>query len=156
MSDKPQWPREIWMREREDYDQGVVSAVLSELATIARYEGDTERDADFHRYVDGDIYDSAEKYHVARIEALTAERDALAAELDAAHTEIQDKEASVDYWHQESRIQYESKEKARAERDALAEKLAKAVRCLEFIGCEENEEGSLARKALAAIKEGGE
>ena len=87
---------------------------------------------------------------------MLARIDALTADLDEAQTELQDKEVSADYWHQESRIQYEAKQKARAERDALAEKLARAVMCLEFIGCEENEEGSLARKALAAIKEGGE
>lgn len=46
------WPKEIWMAEREDYDQGVVSAVLSEHATIARWAGDTERDREFHRYLD--------------------------------------------------------------------------------------------------------
>lgn len=63
-----EWPREIWMAEREEYDQGVVTAVLSEHATIARFEGDTERDLVFHRYVDGDIYDSSEKYWRSRIQ----------------------------------------------------------------------------------------
>ena len=61
-----QWPREIWMAERDEYDQGVVQAVLPEHATIARWQGDTERDREFHRYVDGDIYDSAEKYWWSR------------------------------------------------------------------------------------------
>lgn len=77
MADEQQihWPREIWMAEREDHDQGVVSAVLSEHATVARFEGDKERDREFHRYVDGDIYDSAEKYHRARLEAVEKERD---------------------------------------------------------------------------------
>lgn len=77
MSDEPEWPREIWMREREDHDQGVVSAVLSEHATIARWEGDKERDTEFHRYVDGDIYDSAERYHKHRIEAFSYENERL-------------------------------------------------------------------------------
>lgn len=63
-----EWPREIWMAEREEYDQGVVTAVLSEHATLTRFEGDTERDREFHRYVDGDIHDSAEKYWRARLE----------------------------------------------------------------------------------------
>lgn len=80
MSD-PKWPREIWMAEREDHDQGVVHAVLSEHATISRWEGDTERDRDFHRYVDADIYDSSEKYHRVRYAAIEAENERLRAEL---------------------------------------------------------------------------
>lgn len=65
-----EWPREIWMAEREEHDQGVVSAVLSEHATIARWEGDTERDREFHRYIDADIYESAEKCWKHRAEAM--------------------------------------------------------------------------------------
>lgn len=72
MSDQTEWPREIWMREREKHDQGVVTAVLSEAATIARWDGDAERDAEFHHYVDGDIYNSAERYYKDRIAAITA------------------------------------------------------------------------------------
>lgn len=67
-----EWPREIWMAERIDHDQGVVTAVLSEHATVARFEGDKERERDFHRYVDGDIYDSQERYFNALIDG---ERD---------------------------------------------------------------------------------
>lgn len=78
----PEWPRKIWMAEREEYDQGVVSAVLSKHATVERFEGDKERDRDFHGYVDEDIHESLEKYHKSRFEALTAERDALAAEVE--------------------------------------------------------------------------
>ena len=59
--DQIEWPREIWMGEREEYDQGVVTAVLSEHATVARWEGDKERDREFHRYVDADIHESAER-----------------------------------------------------------------------------------------------
>lgn len=75
MTDQAQieWPREIWMAERQEHDQGVVSAVLSEFATVARFEGDKERDRDFHRYVDADIYESAEKYYESQ---LAAERTA--------------------------------------------------------------------------------
>lgn len=80
MSDAPEWPREIWMREREEHDQGIVSAVLSEHATIARWEGDKGRDAEFHRYVDADIHDSAERYHKHQTEALRAELEAERAE----------------------------------------------------------------------------
>lgn len=88
MSDAPhvEWPREIWMAEREEHDQGVVSAVLSEHATVARWEGDHERDRDFHRYIDADIYDSAEKYWKARHAELTAELDRLRAMLAPAVT----------------------------------------------------------------------
>lgn len=70
MADEPEaieWPREIWMREREEHDQGVVRGVLSEWATVARWEGDEERDAEFHRYVDADIYESAERYWQERL-----------------------------------------------------------------------------------------
>lgn len=83
MSDDTEWPREIWMADRDNHDQGVADVVLSEHATIPRYEGDTERDREFHRYVDGDIFESAERYHKARLETLTAERDALKAECAA-------------------------------------------------------------------------
>ncbi|WP_422028083.1 hypothetical protein [Roseovarius sp.] len=79
-----EWPREIWMAERDEHDQGVVSAVLSEHATVVRWEGDKQRDREFHRYVDEDIYDSHAKYMSvklaekdAAIEALQAERDRL-------------------------------------------------------------------------------
>jgi hypothetical protein len=83
MPDEIEWPREIWMAERDEHDQGVVSAVLSEHATVARFEGDVERDREFHRYIDADIYDSAERYWKARTDhhlALVA-----AAYLDAAN-----------------------------------------------------------------------
>lgn len=67
--DVNEWPREIFMAERDAHDQGVVTAVLSEHATIARREGDKERDRDFHRYVDGDIHDTAERYYQTQLEA---------------------------------------------------------------------------------------
>lgn len=79
---KIEWPREIWMAERDDHDQGVVSAVLSEHATVARFEADKERDREFHRYVDGDIYDSAEKYHRTLLDEAKAERDVYKARVD--------------------------------------------------------------------------
>lgn len=82
MSDEPQieWPREIWMAEREDHDQGVVSAVLSEWATVARWDGDKERDREFHRYVDEDIFETTERYwkeRAEKAEAALAEKQAL-------------------------------------------------------------------------------
>ncbi|MCA9368546.1 hypothetical protein KC887_09955 [Candidatus Kaiserbacteria bacterium] len=69
MNGEIEWPREIWMAERDDHDQGIVSAVLSEHATVARFEGDTERAREFHRYVDADIYETAERYWRARVAA---------------------------------------------------------------------------------------
>lgn len=65
----PEWPKEIWMAEREDHDQGVVMAVLSEYATVARWAGDPERDREFHHYIDADTYESAEKYYKVQIAA---------------------------------------------------------------------------------------
>jgi pyridoxal/pyridoxine/pyridoxamine kinase len=52
----------------DEHDQGVVTVVLSEHATIGRWEGDKERDRDFHRYVDADIHDSAKRYYKATLE----------------------------------------------------------------------------------------
>jgi len=72
-----EWPREIWMAERDEHDQGVVSAVLSEHATVSRWEGDKERDREFHRYVDADIHESAERYHATKRRELTAEIERL-------------------------------------------------------------------------------
>ena len=66
------WPRELWMRKPKYHDQGVVQAVLSEHATIARYEGD-ERYVDHHHYIDADIYNSAEAYWKHQNENLMAE-----------------------------------------------------------------------------------
>ncbi|MCV6826041.1 MULTISPECIES: hypothetical protein [Halocynthiibacter] len=66
------WPREIFMGELEDNHNGSAYAVLSEAATVARWEGDEERDRDFHKYVDGDIFDSQAKYYAARFEAKDA------------------------------------------------------------------------------------
>lgn len=74
MADKThiEWPREIWMAERERYDQGVVSAVLSEWATVARWEGDKEREREFHRYVDEDIFETTVRYWKERAEKAEA------------------------------------------------------------------------------------
>lgn len=71
------WPREIWMAEREDHDQGVVQAVLSEHATVPRWEGDKERDKPFHRYVDADIHESTERYYEAKLGEMRARIAAL-------------------------------------------------------------------------------
>ena len=72
MSSEIEWPREIWMAERDEHDQGLVRAVLSEHATVPRWDGDPERDREFHRYVDADIHESSEKYWRHQSDALTA------------------------------------------------------------------------------------
>lgn len=77
MTGATEWPREIWMAKRQEHDQGVVSAVLSEWATVARFEGDKEREREFHRYVDGDIYDSAEKYWRTRLDEANTRTDTI-------------------------------------------------------------------------------
>lgn len=76
-TDAIEWPREIWMAERDEHDQGVVRAVLSEHATVARWEGDTERDREFHHYIDADIHESAERYNAAKRADLVAENERL-------------------------------------------------------------------------------
>lgn len=76
------WPREIWMAEREDHDQGVVTAVLSQLATVPRFAGDSERDRDFHKYVDVDIYESSERYYTELLTGLRAENEKLRGALE--------------------------------------------------------------------------
>ncbi|MFC4731778.1 hypothetical protein [Salipiger abyssi] len=79
-----EWPREIWAAERGEHDPDG-RYVLSEHATVPRWEGD--RECEFQRYVDGDIYDSADRYWRDRCDALAAERDALEAQLAEAREE---------------------------------------------------------------------
>lgn len=71
--DTTEWPREIWAFAI-DYSEHEVSGTYatSEWATVPRWEGDPERDRPSQRYVDGDIYDSAERYWRERVEALEA------------------------------------------------------------------------------------
>lgn len=91
LSEAAAWPREIWMAERHEHDQGLIYGVLSEHATISRFDGDKERDREFHHYIDADIHESAERYHKARYEALEAQltearaREAVAYEVAAVH-----------------------------------------------------------------------
>ncbi len=72
MSDEIKWPREIWMQDLDEHHNGLAFAVLSEHATIPRWEGDVNRECAFHRYVDADIHDSADRYYRHRIEELEA------------------------------------------------------------------------------------
>lgn len=106
MTETPQqeWPRDIWMAERDDHDQGVVMAVLSEHATVARWAGDPDRDNEFHRYIDADIHESLERYckaqSAAERDARSKLEDALRAK-DAAMETLFDllRANSVDYSH---------------------------------------------------------
>lgn len=93
-----EWPREIWMAERDEHDQGVVSAVLSEHATIARWEGDKEGDRDFHKYVDADIFESSERYWKERAEKAEA---ALASQATKDVLTERERQKSVEGWTEE-------------------------------------------------------
>jgi len=64
-----EWPREIWAEERGEHDYDA-RHVFSERSTVPRWEGD--RDKDFHRYIDADILESAEKYYAAQLFTLRA------------------------------------------------------------------------------------
>jgi len=70
-AEQPQWPREIWCAPVGEHEFSG-DYVLSEWATVPRWEGDTERDRDWHRFIDADIYDSADKYWRDRLEAQEA------------------------------------------------------------------------------------
>ncbi|MGQ3486078.1 hypothetical protein [Roseovarius pacificus] len=67
MTDEIEWPREIWLAELDQHHNGQAHAALSEHATVPRWEGDEERDREFHMYVDADIHDSAERYQTERL-----------------------------------------------------------------------------------------
>ena len=67
-----EWPDEVWLAEIGEHHNGTGMVVLSEFATVPRWEGDDERDCDFQRYVDGDIHDSAERYYKDQISKLRA------------------------------------------------------------------------------------
>lgn len=68
--DGPEWPREIWLQELDEHHNGLAFAVLSEHATIPRWDGDVTRDCEYHAYVDADIYESAKRYWEHQIEAV--------------------------------------------------------------------------------------
>lgn len=59
-----EWPPEIWMAERDDYDQGVVTASTGQSEQC------------YHRYIDADIHESAERYYKTIIQT---QRDWLSA-----------------------------------------------------------------------------
>ncbi|PTW38816.1 hypothetical protein [Rhodovulum kholense] len=68
-----QWPREIWAAQ-PDPDDADGRHVFSEHATVPRWEGD--RDCAFHRYVDGDITGSQERYFREMLSAARARAEA--------------------------------------------------------------------------------
>lgn len=85
MSDAEQdWPREIWLAELDEHHNGSGMVVLSKFATVPRWEGDDERDCPFQRYVDSDIYESAEKYFSEKSNELRAEIARLQAQIETA------------------------------------------------------------------------
>ena len=55
-TDKTEWPVEIWMAEREEYDQGVLNVRTAQTEYAC------------HRYVDADILESQERYYRHQIE----------------------------------------------------------------------------------------
>ena len=55
-TDKTEWPVEIWMAEREEYDQGVLNVRTAQTEDAC------------HRYVDADILESQERYYRHQIE----------------------------------------------------------------------------------------
>ncbi|SDJ52229.1 hypothetical protein SAMN04487993_104019 [Salipiger marinus] len=59
------WPREIWATELDEHDP-----------CIRAYPSQIPEHAD-HRYIDGDIYDSADRYWRERVTALEAENSRL-------------------------------------------------------------------------------
>jgi len=67
------WPREIHAAEIK-HDEHEVSGtyLLSELATVPRWEGDEERDREWQKYVDADVFESAERYYKGEISKLRA------------------------------------------------------------------------------------
>lgn len=90
MSDAEQdWPREIWLAELDEHHNGSGMVVLSEFATVPRWEGDDERDCPFQRYVDSDIYESAEKYFSEKSNELRSEIDRLQAQIETAKDALQ-------------------------------------------------------------------
>ncbi len=60
------------MAELDEHHNGTGMVVLSQFATVPRWEGDDERDCEFHRYVDADIHESAERYYKDQIAKLRA------------------------------------------------------------------------------------
>lgn len=66
------WPREIFAAEREEFDHSGLH-VYSEHATVPRWEGDEEREKEFHRYVDGDIFDSQKRYYEEMLDRARAQ-----------------------------------------------------------------------------------
>ncbi|RBO54032.1 hypothetical protein DSD19_06100 [Rhodovulum sp. BSW8] len=83
-----EWPREIWAAQAEP-DGAEGRHVFSEHATVPRFEGDSDRDCAFHRYVDGDIVDSADRYHREMLIAARARANAAEAECDRLRAEIE-------------------------------------------------------------------
>jgi hypothetical protein len=88
--DTPDWPREIWMAEREAHHQGVVTATVFDPDAAFDVPDTIDPAWAFHRYVDGDIHDSMERYYQHQLEAERADRTRLARALAEAASTITD------------------------------------------------------------------
>lgn len=82
-----EWPRAIWAGERVP-DEISGYHVFSVHATIPRFDGDIEREREFHCYVDADIFDSEQRYHEHQRAAISAERDAAAVRAERAEVQL--------------------------------------------------------------------
>ncbi|MFQ6550469.1 hypothetical protein AADZ90_021205 [Aestuariibius sp. 2305UL40-4] len=65
-----QWPKELWAAENPD-NAPRGEHVFSEFATVPQWEGD---EREYHRYVDADVHESAERYFKHQVRGI---RDAL-------------------------------------------------------------------------------
>lgn len=82
------WPRQIWAAEKGEQDP-TGWHVFSEHATVARYEGDKEFEREFHRYVDGDIFDSQTRYFQHQLAILRGQGSPIVALLPFALREAE-------------------------------------------------------------------
>lgn len=117
-TDAAEWPREIWAAERGEHDQ-TGEHVFSEHATVSRFCGDAEREREFHRYVDADIFDSQVRYHQAVLANMRAEIAAQADALTAAQERIEALEAVLHFYANETAWDTPPPTRTREGHDAL-------------------------------------
>lgn len=90
------WPYEIFAAERKEHDI-YGTHVYSEHGTVARWEGDEERDREFHRYIDEDVFNSQERYFTERLTQaeLAAKEAKKAAYADVAKWAEQERQSCI-------------------------------------------------------------